>query len=52
MLLRIWFLYSVVCVYQLFRGRMEVKAMVALGKTLTSGLASARKLAVLVVFSV
>ena len=34
------------CVYLLFRGRMEVKAMTALGKTLTSCLASARKLTV------
>ena len=46
MLLSIWLVSSMACVYPLFRRRMEVKAMAALGKTLTSCLASARKLTV------
>ena len=46
MLLSIWLVSSMACVYSLFRGRMEVKGMAALGKTLTSCLASARKLTV------
>ena len=46
MLFSIWLVSFMACVYPLFRRRMEVKAMAALGKTLTSCLASARKLTV------
>ena len=45
-LLSIWLVSSIACVYPLFRERMKVKAMAALGKTLTSCLASIRKLTV------
>ena len=41
-----WLVSSMACVYPLFRGRMEAKAMAALGKTLISCLASAWKLTV------
>ena len=36
MLLSIWLVSSMACVYPLFRERLEVKAMAALGRTLTS----------------